>query len=498
MSYEDEFDKIIRDKVGEAEYPFDDTNWAKTSRLIDADRSLARKAALKKFFLPAAFVVGSTVLFFVSQFDTSKDLLAEKQQTTLSANNNSPQGEPSTFKTNSNNASAAEGQTSPAAKSEKSEMIASPDSKTEPANVVLSEKQPSVETAKGETNATPAEQTNSDPSMVASASGQKKANEHVTKTSASATNDVANNAFNAEKSGLEKNGRNKNGDIKVAPLMSLTAANEKAVASENKAAATDQDENSVTVNSDNEMLESDVLNANQMLLPQVAYNNDVKLPLTFLPRYEPDYYSKKAKTHFLNVEFGATYLLGWNTATGKDGQGLNMFGGLNYGYYLGKFSIGVGAQLYNITNIHKAFYEVERTEYGFGSTKSYTTVTTNDMYYVGVPIRVSYHLNRSNHIGLCFNAGYLVKMNNTVEGYAVVEGVKKENAGISNKALYDGVSSWNYMGSVFYNARLNDRFALHGEFVYSFADLFSNNNAVSNQENPMGLRVGLQYYIFDK
>src|SRR5436190_17656046 len=61
MSYEEEFDKIIRQKAGETDYPFDENNWVKTSQMIDAERSAARKLFWKKFYLPAAVVGGFAV-----------------------------------------------------------------------------------------------------------------------------------------------------------------------------------------------------------------------------------------------------------------------------------------------------------------------------------------------------------------------------------------------------------------------------------------------------
>ena len=41
MNQEQKFDKIIRKKVDEAEFPFDENNWNKLSMQLDAERKIA-------------------------------------------------------------------------------------------------------------------------------------------------------------------------------------------------------------------------------------------------------------------------------------------------------------------------------------------------------------------------------------------------------------------------------------------------------------------------
>ena len=36
MNLDDKFDKTIKQKISEAEFPFDESNWEKASRMIDA------------------------------------------------------------------------------------------------------------------------------------------------------------------------------------------------------------------------------------------------------------------------------------------------------------------------------------------------------------------------------------------------------------------------------------------------------------------------------
>ena len=52
MSFEEEFDKIIRQKSEEVEFPFNEKNWEQASAMIDSDRKAARLLKYKKFRKP--------------------------------------------------------------------------------------------------------------------------------------------------------------------------------------------------------------------------------------------------------------------------------------------------------------------------------------------------------------------------------------------------------------------------------------------------------------
>ena len=64
MSFEEEFDKKVRQKAEGVDYPFDSSNWEKASRMIDAERLPgAVKAAGKSYAsLGIGLFVGTAVL----------------------------------------------------------------------------------------------------------------------------------------------------------------------------------------------------------------------------------------------------------------------------------------------------------------------------------------------------------------------------------------------------------------------------------------------------
>jgi hypothetical protein len=60
MNHEQKFDKIIKKKVDEAEFPFDEQNWNKLSVQLDAERNLATKRGWGKFLYLGLLFLGIT------------------------------------------------------------------------------------------------------------------------------------------------------------------------------------------------------------------------------------------------------------------------------------------------------------------------------------------------------------------------------------------------------------------------------------------------------
>lgn len=228
------------------------------------------------------------------------------------------------------------------------------------------------------------------------------------------------------------------------------------------------------------------------------------VPFVLLPRYDDDYFKKTNKPlrHFMNVEAGALYNLGWaNTGNqGRDGQGANWFAGLNYGYYLGKkVAIGMGLQVFNISHINQPFYEASSKQYNFGSSTSGTMVTSNQVYFASVPIKLYYSLNTKNRLGLGFNAAYAFNALSTVKTYTETqETVKTEFPVQTTKGVYQGTNQFNYMLSAFYKFQLSRRVALNAEYTYGLTDLFKNTGNINTAEKPQGLRLSINYTLFEK
>jgi hypothetical protein len=487
MSYEEEFDKIIRQKASEAEYPFEESHWAATSRMIDADRAAARKLFWHKLMVPAAVAVGigGTILTLF--------LYSGENKTHLAAGNK--------IHTATNTTGAAPvNEATPrveSAEATRQSATLNSDAKISAASNAASGPVP-AENAMAE-NAVAEKPVVIKPNRELAANKQEDLVSGKTQQDAAVLNQSGNKNQASEQHPADEKNTNSN-----LPFIPSNDANTSAPVKQDKVETEEQVQAQALpeVASENaavELATADFLPGISSDLPWLTGDNDIKIGVTVLKRYEEDYYSAKLKRHFLNVEVGGAYLLGWNTSTGKDGDGMNWFGGINYGRYLSKkISASAGIQAYNISNISQAFYSGSGKEYGFGSTSSSTIITANDLYYVALPLRFAYSLGAVNQFGLGFNGAYLIEGHNRIETKSVAEGSSVYAPSQKRIGVYEGMNRFNMQASIFYTARINSSFALNAEFVYGLQDMFVDKGTAARMEKPMGMRFSIQYFLFDK
>ena len=149
-------------------------------------------------------------------------------------------------------------------------------------------------------------------------------------------------------------------------------------------------------------------------------------------------------------------------------------------------------------NIKQPFYSASQTVYEFGSTGSYTNITTNALYYVSIPLKFSYSISKNDKIGVGLNTGFLVGGKNTIETYNLLDGVKYNPETTTNKGYYENTNTKNIMLNAFYSRKLNKRISLNGEFIYGLSDVYLNTKTNITKQNIMGVKLGLTFTLFDK
>jgi len=527
MSFEEEFDSIIRRKAEEEKYPFDENNWDKANSLLNAEKKITQALKLKRFYLPAMVIVaiGSVGFVTFAYFNTGNS--GDKNL----AVNTSPQsfeksikGAPSEVSTNNemkriqtnsdekvtdkNNlntlVSAAKpiGSSEPESVSETPELPKnnssaniSPSIQKEVARVSNSEAL--VEQSKIEVMDSGSKSDVSDPKdSYAGTNGKQPTNSSDQTTKGdhtSGTNDVQGSSSNSKESeDIVYSSSNQN------PSLTKNNLPEQ---KESEPYVHNQTETNAIQES---TLYAEHLSAVYSSLPLETNELEIlSTPFIYLERYDDDYYknTNTPKKHYLNIEMGANYLLGWNAMKGNDGQGMNGFAGINYGRYLSnKISISIGIQAYNIANIKQPFYLISSKEYGFGSKNIYTRVTSNQLYYIALPLKFNYAINSTNIIGFGINTAYLVGANNTVSKYYLLDNEEKSigSSTTHNKGIYTGTNMVNMMLSAHYKTQFGKRIGLNLEFNYGLSDIFKNTDVVKTSEKPMGIRLGLSYTLFDK
>lgn len=492
MNLDEKFDKTIKQKISEAEFPFDESNWEKASRMIDAERGVSVGAKSSKLFLLIGTiflgVAAGTFAFLYHGHDQDENKIALNSQ--VIQENSSYRAEQLTEKSVSSEKQNSEGTEM------KSENSASETKGgAESANVTLNNDHSSSD-ASGSVSNSSTENDHSSSSVQPGTSHHMKAEnsgaEKVSGSNSSAKADPSDKNSNlaSVKSNTTKKQR---------PVLGDKSAHKNKEANEN---VIDMQLLNAAASEEKEITTADYLEMHSSVL-QLWQKEEVlrNSPHDFIRIYDEDYYKRsRRRLHFINAEAGGAYMLGWQTQQGSDANGLNYYAGLNYGLYIKKkMSVTIGAQLYNISNINTPFYSRQSFQYDFGYNGNYTNITTNELLYVGIPVKFYRNISRTGKVGVGVNTAFLVDSKNSVQTYTERDLVKSNIQTVQQKGNFDGVNTMNVMLSANYNQRLNRRFFINAEFVYGLSDTYKKNATLNNsRENNMGVRLGIQYTLFER
>lgn len=498
MNFDEKFDKIIRQKVKDAEFPFDENNWQKASKMIDAERMASGGAKTGKMFLlfGALFLGVATLTFFILTFNNqskSESVLAVKDQPQTSDN------------LNDNNSQVTV-----------APVIAKEMNDAKPA--LESNKQINTSIDKNINNETKiVSETSHENSSAPSAETieTKKSNNSIVNVNIVEKTDHENSGKSDDRKNqdeltesntdylIESRSKKKN---TLRPVLGSQQNKEASVTVFDKKNDSNSDSNSLSRSESDENSNSHTNYSHmdmQANFLQVWTSDPVLQGTTydFIRIYDEDYFkAKRRKIHFLNAEIGTTYLFGWDTKNGRDASGFNAFAGMNYGIYTSrKTSLSVGAQIYNVSNIDQPFYSKVTYDYDFGYNGNFTNITTNSLHYFSIPIKFYYNVSKFGKAGLGLNTGFLFNGRNTLETYTLQDNEKLNLSETEVKGYYSGVNTKNILVSAFYNHRFNKRFSLNTEIIYGLSDVYSNSvTKTQTKEKNMGIRLSLQYTIFDK
>ena len=471
MSFEEEFDRIIRQKTDEADFPFDEKNWEKARHLLDAQRKVPGARNNGKFYAGALLLLSFGITGWLVFGGTKGAPLS--LQTPVSTDQKSL-AVTTPIESNGNSSSKT-------APERMSSSVAQPVQQlTRPSlNATMQQKHPLLLEKHLSSNTWEAPQnTESNVPQTRTPSSRQAMVEAPVESKPSKKDEAINRATE---------------ETPVPVVMEAPSV-------ANQDIHQPDEPISAQVNSLAETPEMPYEPLSYLAFPIAASGEAQLLPVTFnhLSIYDEDYYKLKRHTQFLNVEAGASYLAGWDTKAGKDGKGFNWFGGLNYGIYLSKkIGVGLGIQLYNVSHIGQPFYSNSKTEYGFGSTSSQTVITSNSLYYGAIPVKFYYNINAQNQVGLGANVGMVMSSRNTVENYGLSDNVRVSASKSTNMGVYQGINTTNVMLSAFYKTQLGKRLYANGEIMYGVSDIFKNLNTV-NKERVLGIRLSLQYTLFNK
>jgi hypothetical protein len=476
MNQEQKFDRIIKKKVDEAEFPFDEQNWNKLSMQLDAERSVATKRGWGKFLYLGLLFLGITSVS-IALYKIQGPLGLKGKLTNAGSKIDNEGSSAQSGKVNAINNSNFNSENSLLAVNNKSNG---------------SEKTLELSSLRdSEINKTSSSANSSNDYSDANSNSKGITDGAASLNTTLGSSEMKNRSENFSSTKNSTNGLNKN---------NITALGENNLRNGDAGEMNSSARNKTDL-AGGVVLEHNVLDRIDSKLPYVFSTRNVKIAAVKLPSwYDDDYRRKgKKKLSFLNAEVGGAYLFGWDSKNGKDAKGLNWYAGVNYGKFINqKIGFSVGSQFYNVGNIKESFYESSKSVYGLGSTSSNTIITTQALFYFSVPVKFYYSINSVHQIGASVNPSFLFSSKNVVENYRLTDGIKSNEITTKTSGIYEGVRLNNVLVSAFYRVKLNKRTYLNTEFLYGVRDIFKNTNSNSYSQKPIGLRVGVQYTLFEK
>ena len=85
-----------------------------------------------------------------------------------------------------------------------------------------------------------------------------------------------------------------------------------------------------------------------------------------------------------------------------------------------------------------------------------------------------------------------------VENYRLTDDVKSNEITTKSSGIYEGVRLNNILISAFYKTKLSKRMFLNTEVLYGVRDIFKNTPSNNYTQKPLGIRLGIQYTLFEK
>jgi hypothetical protein len=202
----------------------------------------------------------------------------------------------------------------------------------------------------------------------------------------------------------------------------------------------------------------------------------------------------------LSIEAGATWLTGWKTGEQKEAGGWNAVLGLNYYYPLTqKITLSAGLQYNSVGNLSTFSHTSKVTRYGTGEDSRVTVITPERLHYVVAPLKINYHLNSANIIGIGCNVAYLLDVTSKVETYHWKLN-KREDEKITRAHGYsEGFSAMDTQFSIFYRRQIFKSLSVNTEVIMGVTDLkddafFKSGGSQSNR----GVKITLIYNLLNR
>jgi len=497
MSFEEEFDGIIRRKAEEAHVPFNEADWLKASAMLDAGRKPA--AWSWYYYAAAALVVTIGITWLYISTSNQSTTTADKNETNVVAA--APAENLTSLSTNANGNDITN-----------KNGLEIPANATEVAALPLPAQNSTIENKLGKDRlehkhlSSPipmhqAQEISMDQSRSSNTASEQSPVEESNSSNPQSeqnTQPIANDAkVQHEKqpmlnsTGIGNDGEKINDD----PSQTLQTTSIASSPAEPRLTP--------SVNNQEIVTEEATLTENwQYLNTQLAplqTEQELKVSISPLKQPTPEDYAKvKVKKHYLRGMLGAIASNGSQNGQQTEGKFISPIVGMNYGMYVTKrVSLNVGLSAWEIKNLESAWYKVTAVNYNYFYTTNSVAVATQSMKMLSLPVGLSWHPKRRHQITAGVQLNRIIDAKNTFIYEGPLE-TTNANRTEQKQGIFDGMKLNTWAAHFNYRYECRHRLSMVLGAHIQMQPYFEGNILNLTHANPIYVNAGLSYTLFDK
>jgi chemotaxis protein histidine kinase CheA len=527
----DKFEKNVKSKYGNQEFPFDEQNWEKAAKMIDASRQGKNRGGI--FLLSAIALLCTTGLVYYFGFSDNKALeknnLAINQVVTANETtvaNNESTSENQTESVNSNNINTnskvsennSTETTNEVAKTNSSNLTSNSNNKTS-LNSKKSTAVATTEKAIAENNTNPTTENNTEETTTTTSSNpdikststnpQSKKPTQAKSPAKTATPPVLGNTSSAQNtakpsSTIPNTTTSESGNTNKLGEVESTEENTPVAETPTKINPTATDTSTTIVAATVKPTKSNVVDSVPPMRKSRADSLAAMLPKGDGVSYATNVKEKHNAKNILFMEAGATYLLGWNNGGNNEAGGFNLLAGVNFQHYFSNtISAQIGVQYSTISNLTNTSHTISTVKYDFGMEQDITAIKYQKLHYLVAPVKVVFNAGDKNFIGVGCNVGYLLNSDSKKENYKTnsndPNATKNGLTSTKESGYVQGFNPFDIQVSASYRRKLYKGLSANAEFIYGLTDTKNNSFFKSNNfDRTVGFKLTLCYDLFKK
>jgi hypothetical protein len=513
INEEEKFNDLLRSKLSEREFFFDELNWEKAEKALIKEEN-ARKRKRVAIIFAGGFLLGAMVMFPLANLLSNKQSVTASIETKGSNNNSAVAANDRQPGTQANSASANNSVPNASANAEVQHNPSVQENSASTNNESVKNKQSVAQqtTSANQDNSKPVSEKKHKKHSVALAvannqqtasnnydyvrpTSERKHKKHATtlvttngQQTTSSNNTYANtqpsNVNSTAPDNKQESGGNANNSQTGSQNTTPTQTTATTPTQGNTGTA-------LTGNSGNQVPDS----SHKSTPPVTA--NPSNTPSLF-PEQKPAKSNKPSSSStVISVEAGGGYSFGWKIEeSNKAGNGFSPLAGVSLLHnFSEKIGLYVGVRYQMLTNINSS-YSSSSGSYDFGVNSTVTSVNTQLLHYIAAPLGLQYNFDDKNALRFGGTILYLLNTSSQVttatqDGVKPVTSQKKSSLGYT-----DGFNTLDAQLIIAYRRRLFKAFDVSAEAHYGLMDIENNSffNSSTFQRNS-GIRLVLSYDI---